>query len=72
MDHVVRAPRAGTVTLLIERNAEGSAGEAVAFVSHARSSTPVVAPVGGTVSRLAVDVEEHVDDGTTLLFVRPL
>jgi pyruvate carboxylase len=66
----VAAPFAGVVTLKVAEGDAVEAGQPVATIEAMKMEAAITAPVGGTVSRLAIGPVQQVEGGDLLLVLR--
>jgi pyruvate carboxylase len=65
----VAAPFAGVVSLGVEVGQEIIAGAAIATIEAMKMEASITSPVGGTVQRLAIAVQQQVEGGDLLIVV---
>src|SRR5437763_15202730 len=65
----VPAPFVGTVTLQVTEGSSVTAGEVIATIEAMKMEAAITAPVGGTVSRLAINPVQPVEGGDLLLVI---
>ena len=67
----VAAPFAGAVTVTVSEGDTVSAGDSVATIEAMKMEASITAPVGGTVSRVALADTAHVSGGDLVLVIDP-
>jgi pyruvate carboxylase len=65
----VAAPFAGVVSLAVEVGQQISVGGAIATIEAMKMEASITSPVGGTVQRLAIGAQQHVEGGDLLIVV---
>jgi pyruvate carboxylase len=66
----VAAPFAGVVTLKVAEGDPVEAGQPVATIEAMKMEAAITAPVGGTVSRVAIGAVQQVEGGDLLVVLR--